>query len=169
MAEVIPGKMTARIDGDFVVFLIGMRINNFFKFGQWLPVARAMGPMIEELTRAPDLGLLHARTHFGLPNIMVVQYWRSFDHLRRYATGGDHLHLKAWRNFNKAVAASAGNNAVGIWHETFLVGAGQYETLYTNMPPYGLGAFAELGLAKGRLNSAAGRLGRTDGSDQPEA
>jgi hypothetical protein len=168
MTAIIPEKVAATLEGDFVVFLIGMRINKFFAFNQWFPVARAMGPMVDELNRKPELGLLHSRIHFGLPNILVVQYWRGFDHLRAYATGGEHSHLKAWRNFNKAIAANAGNEGVGIWHETYLVKAGAYETLYTNMPPYGLGAAGKLVPAKGRMQSAAGRVGRTDGSDRPE-
>jgi Monooxygenase af470-like len=36
------GRFTARVDGEFVVFLIGMRINRPWKVRQWLPVARAM-------------------------------------------------------------------------------------------------------------------------------
>ncbi len=30
----------------------------------------------------------------------------------------------------------------GIWHETYLVRAGEYEAIYGNMPPFGLGAGA---------------------------
>ncbi len=54
------------------------------------------------------------------------------------------------------------------WRETYLVKAGEYETLYANMPPYGLGAAGRLVPAKGRMPSAAGRVGRSDGSDRPE-
>lgn len=32
MARVIADRMTAQVEGDFVVFLIGMRINRFWKF-----------------------------------------------------------------------------------------------------------------------------------------
>jgi Domain of unknown function (DUF4188) len=42
--------MTARIDGELVVFLIGMRINRLWKCIKWLPVARAMPRMIRELS-----------------------------------------------------------------------------------------------------------------------
>ena len=35
-------RMTAKMDGPFVIFLIGMRINKFWKFGKWWPVASAM-------------------------------------------------------------------------------------------------------------------------------
>lgn len=96
MSEVIPQRMTARIEGDFVVFLIGMRINKPWKVWKWAPVARQMPQMLAELAAQPGLGLLHARTHFGLPNILVVQYWRSFEHLHAYATGANALHLPAW-------------------------------------------------------------------------
>jgi hypothetical protein len=68
MAEVRAERCTAEIDGDFVVFLIGMRINRFWKPHKWLPVAAAMPRMLAELARTPELGLLHARTHFGFPD-----------------------------------------------------------------------------------------------------
>ena len=47
-------RLTAEIKGDFVVFLIGMRINAPLKVHRWLPVARAMPRMITELTRQPQ-------------------------------------------------------------------------------------------------------------------
>ena len=36
---------------------------------------------------------------------------------------------------------AAGRQAprTGIWHETYLVRNGEYETIYGNMPPFGLG------------------------------
>jgi len=44
-----PEKMTATIDGDFVLFLIGMRFNQPWKVHHWLPVVRSMGRMLQEL------------------------------------------------------------------------------------------------------------------------
>jgi hypothetical protein len=156
MSNVIPQRMTARIEGDFVVFLIGMRINKLWKVWKWAPVARQMPRMLAELAAQPELGLLHARTHFGLPNILVVQYWRSFEHLHNYATGANALHLPAWQAFNRAVGS---NGDVGIWHESYLVKDGAYESVYNNMPPYGLGVAGSLQPAQGRMKSAKGRLG----------
>ena len=156
MSNVIPQRMTARIEGDFVVFLIGMRINKLWKVWKWGPVARQMPQMLAELAAQPELGLLHARTHFGLPNLLVVQYWRSFEHLHKYATGANALHLPAWRAFNRAVGS---NGDVGIWHESYLVKDGAYESVYNNMPPYGLGVAGSLLPAQGRMKSAKGRLG----------
>jgi hypothetical protein len=163
MAEVRAERCTAEIDGDFVVFLIGMRINRFWKPHKWLPVATAMPRMLAELARTPDLGLLHARIHFGFPNIVVVQYWRSFAHLHRYATDRDLAHLPAWKAFNQAIA---GNGDVGIWHETYLIRAGDQESVYNNMPPFGLGIAGRLVPAQGRKASAKGRLGLADNDDQ---
>ncbi len=164
MAEIIPGRMTAQVEGDFVLFLIGMRINSFWKVWQWLPVVRAMGRMLGELDANPDLGLMHYRVHPSLRSVMLVQYWRSFDHLHAYATTESAEHLPAWRAFNRAVART---NDVGIWHETYPIRAGAYEAIYHAMPRYGLGLAGRTLPASGSLTSAKGRLGLSDGLDQP--
>ena len=54
MTKVIPQRMTAQIEGDFVVFLIGMRINRPWKLHKWLPVFLAMPKMLKELERRPN-------------------------------------------------------------------------------------------------------------------
>ena len=46
MPTIQPGRLTAQTSTPLVVFLIGMRINRFRAVGEWLPVARAMGPML---------------------------------------------------------------------------------------------------------------------------
>ena len=58
MAEVFPGRYTARIDGPFVVFLIGIRINHLWAVHKWMPVAAAMPPMQVALRKNPAKGLL---------------------------------------------------------------------------------------------------------------
>jgi hypothetical protein len=159
MSAIISERMAAEIEGDFVVFLIGMRLNRPWKVWQWMPVAAAMPRMLAELARHPELGLLHARSLGGFPNFLVVQYWRSFEHLHAYATGKTNAHLPAWQAFNQKVGS---NGDVGIWHETYLVKAGQYECVYHNMPRYGLGLAGALVPATGHRLSAKGRLGRSD-------
>jgi len=72
-------QYSAELDGDFVVFLIGMRINKPWKFWKWAPVAAAMPRMLIELAKQPELGLLHARSHLGFGSAMVIQYWKSVD------------------------------------------------------------------------------------------
>jgi Domain of unknown function (DUF4188) len=152
---IIAERMTAKVDGDFVVFLIGMRINKPWKFWTWAPVAAAMPRMLIELGQHPELGLLHARSFFGFPNIVVTQYWRSFEHLHRYATDANRAHMPAWKSFNKAIAS---NGDVGIWHETYLVAGGTHESVYNNMPAYGLGLAGTLVPATGNRKSAKERL-----------
>jgi hypothetical protein len=153
MANVIPKRMTARIDGDFVVFLIGVRINKPWKIHKWLPVISAMPPMIRELEANPASGFLGAIRSFSV----IVQYWRSFEHLEAYARDPGRLHWPAWVAFNKRSANSRGD--VGIWHETYRVRAGEYECVYSGMPLFGLAKAGRAADATGALESARGRMG----------
>ena len=152
MANVIPHRMAAQIEGDFVVFLIGMRINKPLKLHKWLPVFLGMPRMLKELKGRPESGFLGAI--FG-PKV-IVQYWRSFEQLEAYARSKDSQHWPAWVDFNKRFGDSRGD--VGIWHETYLVSAGRYEAVYSGMPPFGLGQAATLVPAAGHRESARGRL-----------
>ncbi|QYI99503.1 DUF4188 domain-containing protein [Thalassovita mediterranea] len=158
----IDQRMTAELEGDFVVFLIGMRVNKAWKVWKWWPPFMAMPRMLAELEKHPELGLLHARTVFGFPGTMVIQYWRSFEHLEAYATNRTLAHLPAWKAFNRT-AGSSGD--VGIWHETYLVKSGAYEAVYNAMPATGLGQAGTLAPADGRRRSARGRLRQSDGTD----
>lgn len=154
MAKTINQRMTAKIEGDFVVFLIGMRINRFWKFHKWLPVAMAMHKMLNELSRKPESGFLGVESSGGFSPI-IVQYWRSFDHLEAYAKDREGLHYPAWREFNKKIKS---NGDVGIWHETYLVKDGNYECIYNNMPKRGLGKVGELIPVSGKKETAAERM-----------
>jgi len=154
---IIPQRVTAEVDAnEMVVFLIGMRINKPWKVHKWLPVARAMGRMINELHTAGNLGLRHVENWFGRTSIMV-QYWDSFEALEAYATARSNEHLPAWQAFNKAVAS---NGDVGIWHETYRVQAGNFECVYNNMPRFGLSRAYRTIPATGVYARAASRLGQ---------
>src|SRR3954454_15772014 len=104
--SVFAGRHTARLDGDFVVFLIGMRFNRPWKVYRSLKVFMAMRPMVKELEADPQSGFMHAEFGFVFGGPVVVQYWRSFDALERYARSPDALHLPAWRRFNQLVRDS---------------------------------------------------------------
>jgi hypothetical protein len=132
MPAVLAGRRMAEIEGDFVVFLIGMRLNRWWRVHKWWPVAMALPAMVKELAAHPECGCL--ATEMRGP--VTIQYWRSFEHLEAYARAKDHAHWPAWTAFNRTVGAASGD--VGIWHETFLVRAGEYETLYSSMPRVGL-------------------------------
>lgn len=138
--KVMPGRYTAVLDGDFVVFVIGMRVNKLWKVHKWLPVTMAMGPMLRELFTHPEKGLLGLQFGWSGRTITLIQYWRSFEHLERFARSADDPHLAAWRRFNQRVGT---NGDVGIFHETYKVDAGAYEAIYNNMPVVGLAAAGE--------------------------
>jgi Domain of unknown function (DUF4188) len=155
MAGVKNGRFAAEIDGDFVVFLIGMRINNLWAVHKWLPVSLAMPRMLAELRKQPELGLLHASYYKGPRVAMTVQYWRSFEQLHAYAHAKDKDHLPAWTEFNRRVGATG---VVGVFHETYMITAGRYEAVYVNMPRFGLGLAGEVVPAVGRMQSAKERI-----------
>jgi hypothetical protein len=153
--EIIRERVTARVaSGEFVVFLIGMRINRPWKVHRWFPVARAMSRMLKELDDAGDLGLRHVESWVGRTT-MMVQYWDSFEALERYATSSTSAHLPAWSAFNKAVGS---NGDVGIWHETYAVRPGSFECVYNNMPRFGLSKAFETVPATGAYARAPSRM-----------
>lgn len=155
MTAPIPSSFTARIEGDFVVFLIGMRINKPWKIAAWWPVFTAMPRLVKELAAAgPATGFLG---HTPLRLTLMAQYWRSFDQLEAYARSKDSQHWPAWVAFNRRIKGARGD--VGIWHETYVVRAGDYECFYSGMPLFGLSAAAELvRLGKGAPPAARERL-----------
>jgi hypothetical protein len=153
-------RLAATLDGSFVVFMIGMRINNLLLAHKWWPVAMAMPRMIRELSGKPELGFVHAEAWFGRTTIMI-QYWRSLEQLLAYARNKEADHLPAWRAFNKSVGT---NGSVGIWHETYVASPGTYENVYVNMPPFGLGKAGTVYAATGGKQSAASRMGVRDGA-----
>lgn len=162
MVEPHAEQVTAEVDGDFVVFRIGMRINAVWKVHRWLPVFLSMPRMLHDLEDEPERGLMAYDLKLGLRSHEVVQYWRSFEHLRGYALDPEERHAASMQRFVRAVRES---EDVGLWHETYLVRAGEYETIYTNMPPTGLGKAGDVRPAAGRRATAAGRLGLTKGDD----
>jgi len=158
MSKVIPGRFTADIEGPFVVFIIGMRVNKFFAFRKWIATAMAMGPMIRTLYEHPEKGFLGAQTFVYWRGVATVQYWRSFEDLERFARDKNDPHLAAWRRFNQSIGS---DGSVGIWHESFLVDTGKYEALYGNMPVFGLASASQHVPATGRRETARRRLGGT--------
>ncbi|KAA0024368.1 DUF4188 domain-containing protein [Antrihabitans cavernicola] len=139
-----------------------MRLNNPMKVRQWWPVAVAMPKMLRVLDQHPEIGCLGYQQWFGRTTLLV-QYWRDFDSLNRFARDKDLPHLEPWRKFNRAVRDSG---EVGIWHETYKVRANEYEAIYGNMPVFGLAAAGGHGPVRNRGQSAATRIDATV-ADEP--
>ena len=157
--RIITERMTAEIEGDFVLFIIGMRINKLWRPDKWLPVALAMPRMLKELAaRGPDSGFLGYKS----AGLTVIQYWRSFEALEAYARDPERAHWPAWTAFNRRMRSSRGD--VGIWHETYLIGEGRYEAIYSGMPPTGLAKAARLLPATAGTDRARDRVGARRGA-----
>jgi len=139
MADIHEGRWTAKIEGDFVVFLIGPRIDLKHPVRSFndLGGMKGMQHMLKYLTEHPEKGLLGYQS----AGLTTIQYWRSFADLERFASNADDPHLAPWRKYWKRVGKSG---RTGVWHETFLVRAGEYEAIYGNMAPVGLGKATEL-------------------------
>lgn len=118
MSKTIQKRMSGRMGGELVVFLIGMRVNRWWKVHRWLRVARAMPRMIPELEKNPELGFFGAEQWFGRTTIMV---------------------------------SSSSGKACSSW-------SGDYESVYVNMMPFGLGRAVALVEATGKRANAPSRL-----------
>lgn len=158
MTHINAGRFTAQIDGPFVVFLIGIRINRFLAFSKWLPTVTAMKPMLDTLRKHPEKGFLGAEQYFAWRQAMLIQYWRSFEDLERFARNPSDPHAAAWKRFNQSVGS---DGSVGVWHETYLIEPNHYEAIYVNMPVFGLAAATQPVPATGHQGTARGRLGGT--------
>ena len=158
MAKHLPVRTMADVKEPLVLFLIGMRVNTLWRVWEWLPSFLAMGPMIVELYKNPELGFLSARTEMAGRTITVVQYWKSFEALEAYAANSERKHRPAWTAFYKR--ATSGTGAVGIYHETYIVRPGEVESLYVDMPEgFGLGGAVGTALVGSRYESARQRKG----------
>ena len=145
-------KMAAEFEDEFVMMLLGMRINRFWKIHKWLPMMLAMPRMLKELQSHPETGYL-GHQQFGF---LVIVYFRSFDQLEAYAHGKDYGHFPAWVRFGKSGGYTSGD--VGLWHELYRVRPGNYEAVYTAMPATGIGRFGNLVPAKLYRDSSRKRM-----------
>lgn len=132
---VFPGRFTAANGEDIVVFLVGIRFNGWRGLLPAVQTFFKMPAMVSALERYPELGCLGSHVAFGWRTAYVMQYWRSYEDLERFAHAPAEAHFPAWRWY-----ARLGTTArdTGVWHETFRVSAGAYESIYVNMPQFGL-------------------------------
>jgi Domain of unknown function (DUF4188) len=135
-----PQRTTAVVDGEFVVFLVGLRVNKVWRPDRWLGAILAGRAMDRALRADPASGMLDSRLVLTGRGPMFIQIWRDSAALQRFAHAPDELHQAAWKKFYRQVGRSG---EVGLWHETYQVGQGKYEAMYANMPRYGLAAAGE--------------------------
>mgnify|MGYP003349733244 CR=1 FL=1 len=71
-------------------------------------------------------------------------------------------HLEPWRRFNRMVAKTGD---IGIYHETFLVKADQYEAVYVDMPPLLLARAVGFSSISEKGHNSRRRLGREESNE----
>jgi hypothetical protein len=135
-----------------------MRIKRPLAVRKWRPMFRAMGPMLEELYRHPEKGFLggESSSTAGSRPDPVPALLRGPE---RFARDPEDSHMPAWQRFNREARSSG---AVGIWHEIYIVGHGNYEAIYANMPEFGLAKATERVPAIGGRETARRRLMRSE-------
>jgi hypothetical protein len=90
------------------------------------PLSRDLSPATGGQTGDSDLSLVKAYNGWMFGGPASIQYWRAYDQLVAYSRSTDAEHLAAWR-------AARRTDAVGVWHETYRVTAGRWETIYGSM------------------------------------
>jgi hypothetical protein len=159
--EIIRTMYSARYDGDFVVFLIGIRPNGANPFTQsFSRIGKAFKSMVEELEADPTLGYMGGDMYIGANSrksaTLHVQYWRDYESLQKWTHKRMSIHVKTMLEYMKTDQFEGVN---GIWHETYKVRDGEYEAVYGNMPPIGL-ALATQAVHETKKNNGPGRMER---------
>jgi Domain of unknown function (DUF4188) len=140
---------------DLVVIYLGMRVRSPRGALSTIRLGRAI---TKAVAAKPDGLLLHENLYFSPVHAGMREYWRDFDALEAWSRTLPHQDW--WRDF---LRDSAGT---GFWHELYSRRGG-IEAIYDDMPgPLGIGTFAPLEPARGRMFGARGRLAR-DGDAPP--
>lgn len=135
-------RMAAEIDGEYVIYINGMRLNKLRALPKYLRAGLKAGKMFEQLEADPDSGFLgYIPAYMGLRCGAAIQYWRSLEDIKRFAQDPDGVHVPAWQWYNEEVGT---NGELGFWAELYVVEDGTFETFYRNMPPIGLGEHGTL-------------------------
>jgi hypothetical protein len=77
MTKIISGRVTGRIEGDFVVFLIGIRINKPWKPHKWLPPVSRYAKNAERAVKRAARSWLSRPQRLGWHNSAILEKLRS--------------------------------------------------------------------------------------------
>jgi len=172
-------------NNDIVVFLIGTRVNH--AMGLAAPGVLEMGGYMTQMckdlnTHAEEFGFLGMTSWLNSTDratnseILEVCYFRSVEGLQKFAHSD--YHRKAWDWWNKTIKQ---HPHLAIFHETYHVPKGHWESIYVNSHVSGLNATSHkftdemtgtemyaspvVDASKGLLKTSAGRMARSQGDD----
>lgn len=141
-ACVVPGRVSAQLPsapgGGLVVFNLGLQCNH--PLGLLCPGGAAAAAHFVALSRdlmrrRHELGILAVNRWHGRDvgtSVLHTYYFRDVESIHRFAH--QELHRKAWDWYGRSRFPH-----IGVFHETFVVPARSYETIYANCTPVGLG------------------------------
>ncbi len=157
--RIITGRHRADLDGDVVVFAIGMKINRTWAAHRWLRPTVDSVRMWRHVQRSRPDGYLGGYLFVYARGVGMMQYWRDFETLEAFSADDDRPHVAAWR---RLLAQTHNDQTFGYWHETYLATAATSETIYGSMPPFGLSEAVGATPITGRSETARGRLTADD-------
>ena len=107
MANITGRRMTAEIDGDFVVFLIGARFNSFHLVKTVLDLGgrRGMKHMLDYLVAHPESACSAKIPDRAADHRAVLAF---LDHLEAFANDTGDPHVAAWRDYWRRVGRRPG-------------------------------------------------------------
>jgi hypothetical protein len=165
------GRWMARREEPFAVFVFGMRLNRLRGLPRFAWGLRVLRRVLRDLDAHPERGFLAGRVYRAGRTLVAVQYWESFDALDAWARDHSLPHRGPWQRY---LREALGDDAMGLWHETYLASPGSWEGVYVNMPPWGLAAGVEAvemrttrGSARERLRERRKRSARTATEEPP--
>ena len=126
-----PFRVRAASKSSRCLFLVGMRVNNLWNPIHIILTFFMMWKVLKSLETKKPVGYCGYEVAFGR-NIIIPTYWTSKEALIKYASSSRGVvHGEARKSFVDRVLNSG---TVGIWHETYCVTPGNFESLYINMP-----------------------------------
>jgi hypothetical protein len=149
------GRWMATREEPFAVFVFGMRLNRLRGLPRLLWGLRVLRSVLRDLDAHPERGFLAGRVYRAGRTLIAVQYLESFDALDAWARDHRLPHRKPWQHY---LREALGDEAMGLWHETYLASPGSWEGVYVNMPPWGLAAVGEAVEMQATRGSARQRL-----------
>jgi Domain of unknown function (DUF4188) len=165
------GRWMATRDEPFAVFVFGMRLNRLRGLPRFVWGLRVLRSVLRDLDAHPERGFLAGQVYRAGRTLIAVQYWESFDALDAWARDHRLPHRRPWQQY---LREALGDEAMGLWHETYLASPGGWEGVYVNMPPWGLAAGGEAvemqatrGSARQRLREQRKRSTQTAAEEPP--
>lgn len=134
------GRKAVELEDGMVIYINGIRLNRLRGLPQYLMANWKVAKMFKRLAADPDSGFLgYELALMGPRHGAAIQYWRSLDDLRRFASDREDMHVPAWQWFNRV-----DDGSIGFWSELYVIGLEDYETFFRNVEGVGLSRFGDL-------------------------